>query len=215
MPLRRTRSSAVRVAVAVSVGAAIAAFIGVTAAWKYAPAAGWIVGAGVYLIWTWMIAGRMSPEQTASHAIREGPTWSMAQAIVVLASLASLAGVGYLLIAGSAKGSETYGAAAIGIGSVVVSWFAIHTVFTMRYAQLYYAGAPGGIALNQRDAPAYVDFAYLAFTVGMTYQVSDTEVQTRKIRTTVLQQAMLSYLFGTVILAMVINLVIGLSHVTS
>ena len=69
----------------------------------------------------------------------------MIDAIVLSASLASLAGVGYLLIGGSAKGGEAYGAAAVGIGSVIVSWFAVHTVFTLRYARLYYAGAQGGI----------------------------------------------------------------------
>jgi len=137
-----------------------------------------------------MIAGRMSAEQTASHAARADPTGSMTDAIVLSASLASLAGVGYLLIAGSAKGGEAYGAAAVGIGSVIVSWFAVHTVFTLRYARLYYAGAQGGIGgigFNQPEAPAYVDFAYVAFTIGMAYQVSDTDLQTRKLRATALQ----------------------------
>jgi len=204
--------AAVRVAVAVPVGAAAAAIIGVNAEWKYAPAAGWIAGAAVYLIWTWMLAGRMSPEQTATHATHEGPTWSVIDALVVAASMASLAGVGYLLIAGSAKGAEAYGAAGVGIGSVVVSWVAIHTVFTLRYAQLYYSGTPGAIDFNQPEPPAYADFAYLAFTIGMAFQVSDTDLQTRKIRATALRQALLSYLFGVVIVAMTINLIMELSH---
>ena len=65
----------------------------------------------------------------------------MTDAIVVAASVASLAGVGYLLIAAKAKGGEAYGAAALGIGSVVVGWVAVQTVFTLRYARLYYSGA--------------------------------------------------------------------------
>lgn len=142
----------------------------------------------------------------------------MSDAIVLSASLASLAGVGYLLIAGSAKGAEAYGAAAVGIGSVIVSWFAVHTVFTLRYARLYYVGAQGrigGIGFNQPEAPAYVDFAYVAFTIGTAYQVSDTDLQTRKIRVTALQHSLLSYLLGAVILAMTINLIISLGHFTS
>ena len=212
LPLGREVPAAVRVAVAVPVGAAAAAIIGVNAEWKYAPAAGWIAGAAVYLTWTWMVAGRMSPEQTAAHATRADTTGSMTDAIVVSASTVSLDGVGYLLVAESAKGGEVYGAAAIGIGSVVVSWVAIHTVFTLRYAQLYYSGAPGGIDFNQPEPPAYVDFAYLAFTIGMAFQVSDTDLQTRKIRATALRHALLSYLFGVVIVAMTINLIIELSH---
>lgn len=209
------KASVVRVAVAAPVGAAVAALIGVAAGWKYAPAGGWIAGAALYLIWTWIIAGRMSPEQTALHATHEGASWSMTDAIVVAASVASLAGVGYLLIAGTAKGGEAYGAAALGIGSVVVGWVAVQTVFTLRYARLYYSGASGGIDFNQPEAPAYVDFAYLAFTIGMTYQVSDTDLQTQKIRVTALQQALLSYLFGAVILAMMVNAIIDLAHSSS
>jgi uncharacterized membrane protein len=212
LPLGREVPAAVRIAVAAPVGAAAAAIIGVNAGWKYAPAAGWIAGAAVYLIWTWMVAGRMSPEQTAAHATRVNTTGSITDAIVVLASIVSLAGVGYLLVAASAKGGEVYGAAAIGIGSVVVGWVAIHTVFTLRYAQLYYSGTPGGIDFNQPEPPAYVDFAYLAFTIGMAFQVSDTDLQTRKIRATALRQALLSYLFGVVIVAMAINLIMELSH---
>ena len=209
----RNTPAGLRVAAAVPVGAAAAAILGVTAGWKYAPVTGWIAAAAVYLTWTWMIASRMSPEQTASHATRGDPTWT--DVIVVSASIASLAGVGYLLIAASAKGGEAFGAAAVGIGSVVVSWFAVHTVFTLRYARLYYSHPPGGIDFNQSEAPTYSDFAYLAFTIGMAYQVSDTNLQTRKIRTTALQHSLLSYLLGAVILAMTINLIIGLGNFTT
>ena len=62
---------------------------------------------------------------------------------------------------------------------------------------------------------AYVDFAYVAFTIGMAYQVSDTDLQTRKLRVTALQHSLLSYLLGAVILAMTINLIISLGHFTS
>jgi uncharacterized membrane protein len=197
----------------VPVGAAAAAIIGETVGWKYAPVTGWIVSAAVYLIWTWMIASRMSAEQTASHAIHGAPTWT--DLIVVSASIASLAGVGYLLIAASAEGREAFGDAVLGIGSVVVSWFAVHTVFALRYARLYYSDPPGGIDFNQTEPPSYVDFAYLAFSIGMTYQVSDTNLETRQIRTTALQQSFLSYLLGAVILAMTINLIIGLGNFTT
>ena len=86
----------------------------------------------------------------------------------------------------------------------------VHTTYTTRYALLYYTGKPGGIDFNQGEPPAYVDFAYLAFTLGMTYQVSDTDLQTRPIRATALRHALLSYLLGAVVLATVINLVAGL-----
>jgi uncharacterized membrane protein len=85
----------------------------------------------------------------------------------------------------------------------------VHTVFALRYGRLYYS-TDGGINFHDRSEPTYQDFAYLAFTVGMTYQVSDTEIPARVIRATVLRHALLSFLFGTTIIAMTINIVAGL-----
>jgi uncharacterized membrane protein len=93
---------------------------------------------------------------------------------------------------------------------VVGAWLVVHTVYTTWYALLYYSHDRGGIDFNQGEPPAYADFAYLAFTLGMTYQVSDTDLQTRPIRATALRHALLSYLLGAVVLATVINLVAGL-----
>jgi uncharacterized membrane protein len=128
---------------------------------------------------------------------------------MLIASLASLAGVGYLLMAETSKGGDVV-AAAVGILSVAASWFAVHTVFTLRYARLYYEGGGNGIDFHQ-DTPTYADFAYLAFTIGMTYQVSDTDLNARNIRATALGQALLSFLLGAIILAVTINLVAGLA----
>jgi uncharacterized membrane protein len=65
---------------------------------------------------------------------------------------------------------------------------------------------------GQDDPPRYADFAYLAFTIGMTFQVSDTDLKTTEIRATALRHALLSYLFGSVILAATINLIAGLAR---
>ena len=75
---------------------------------------------------------------------------------------------------------------------------------------LYYTGPVGGVSFNQSAPPGYVDFAYLAFTLGMTFQVSDTDLQTPAIRATALRHALLSYVFGVVIVAATINLVVAL-----
>ena len=93
--------------------------------------------------------------------------------------------------------------------SIVLSWAVVHTLFTLRYAHLYYEGLDGGVDFNG-DQPRYSDFAYLSFTIGMTFQVSDTALQTNLIRRTALMHGLLSYLFGTGILAITINLVASL-----
>ena len=86
-------------------------------------------------------------------------------------------------------------AAAVGIGSVGAAWLVVQTVFTVRYARLYYLNGSSGIDFNQDDTqPAYVDFAYLPFTIGMTYQVSDTDLKARTIRATALH--LLSFVLG-------------------
>ncbi|MCG8656508.1 DUF1345 domain-containing protein [Yimella sp. NH-Cas1] len=83
-------------------------------------------------------------------------------------------------------------------------------VSAARYAHLWYTGKPGGIDFNQDEPPAYRDFFYFSYNLGMTYQVSDTDVFSTDIRSVVLRHSLLSYLFGTVILAATINLVAGL-----
>ena len=84
----------------------------------------------------------------------------------------------------------------------------VHTVFTLRYAHEYYRPPVGGIDFKSSDQPPdYRDFAYVAFTVGMTFQVSDTDVQDLIVRRTVLGHALLGYLFGAVIIAITINVV--------
>jgi uncharacterized membrane protein len=150
------------------------------------------------------------PAGRPRHALAEDPGRATVDLLVVLAALASLGAVSALLaVGGSGSGNKTVDAAA-SVGSVAPAWAAVHTVFTTRYAALYYGGADGGIDFNEDDPPSYGDFAYLSFTIGMTFQVSDTDLKTKPIRRTALRHGLLSYLFGTVIIATMINLVAGL-----
>jgi uncharacterized membrane protein len=119
--------------------------------------------------------------------------------------------VGLLLTLGDAGGGKDVHAA-LSVASVILAWSSVHTMFTTRYARLYYAGEDGGIDFNETDPPKYSDFAYLAFTIGMTFQVSDTNFATKELRATALRHALLSYLFGTFIIASMINLLAGLGR---
>lgn len=210
--LGREGPVAARMAIAVPAGAAAAAVVGELVDWRYAPAVGWIAAAVVWLVWTWAVIRPMDPQATASHATREDPTQRMTHIIVLSASIASLAGVAYLLIAGSGKGAQAIAAAVVGAASVAAAWFAVHTLFTVRYARLFYLEPAGGIEFHQHQSPTYIDFAYVAFTIGMTYQVSDTDLKIPAIRRTALRHAMVSYMLGAVVLAVAVNLVAGLSH---
>jgi uncharacterized membrane protein len=202
----------VRLAISVAVGVAAAVLVLVVAAGRYAPAVGWDVASITLLIWTWLTIWPMGAEDTATYATREDPTRPVSDTLLLAAAVVSLAAVGFFLVqASSAKGSTRDTLAALGVATVVLSWLVVHTVFTLRYAMLYYTGPDGGVDFNQSTAPKYSDFAYLAFTIGMTFQVSDTDLQRPAIRATALRHALLSYLFGAVILATTINLVAGLA----
>ncbi|HEY6797671.1 MAG TPA: DUF1345 domain-containing protein [Kineosporiaceae bacterium] len=178
-----------------------------------APLGGWDVFAAFFLGWVWVMIGRADPDRTAALAVRQDPSQSITDVLLLLAAVASLLGVGDVILLGAAKGDAIGPTVAITLAilSVIVSWLVVHTVFTLRYARLYYLGPDGGIDFKQEGRPQYLDFAYVAFTVGMTFQVSDTDLNSSSIRSTVLWHALLSYLFGAVIIATTINLVAGLA----
>jgi uncharacterized membrane protein len=196
------------------VGIVAAAVMGVVAGWRFAALAGWDAAALVIVVWTWIAIWGRNPEETARLAVRDDPARAVADLLVVAASVASLVGVGFVIVAGSnSKGAAKAALVAFAVLTVIVSWFIVHTTYTLRYARLYYAGTPGGLDFHQEGAqqPQYTDFAYLSLTIGMTFQVSDTEVNSTVMRATILRHALLAYLFGVVIIAIMINLVAGLT----
>jgi uncharacterized membrane protein len=200
-----------RVGVAVAAGACAGLLASLPGSWQIGMLVGWDVAAGVYLAWTWRTIWRRDPAATARLALREDPGRATADALLLVASVASVLAVGLAITAGRVGTSlERDLRAALAVVSVFLSWTVVQTVFTSHYARLYYGHPTGGIDFNQEAPPGYADFAYLAFTVGMTYQVSDTELQTAALRAAALRQALLSYLLGAVILATTINLVAGL-----
>jgi uncharacterized membrane protein len=99
---------------------------------------------------------------------------------VVSASVCSLVPVGLtVLSAGRHHGTDKVLLILLATSVVALSWALVHTVYALRYGDLYYATPTGGIDFNDSGEPDYRDFAYLALTIGMTYQVSDTNLTTR------------------------------------
>lgn len=174
---------------------------------------GWGCAALFFSLWIWARTHRLGPEQTAAHATREDPSRPASELLILLASLASIGAVVIVLVgSGNQSGLARFGSGALGVISLTLSWVLVHTLYTLRYASIYYRGPDGGIDFNQDQKPRYSDFAYVAFTIGMTYQVSDTTFESSEFRSDALRHALLSYLFGAVILAATINLIAGLAH---
>lgn len=174
---------------------------------------GWAGAALLFVSWTLLTILRMDATTTATHASREDPGRVAADITLIAASVASLVAVGLVLIdAHSLSSSSKNLLVGLSVLSVVSSWAVVHTIFTLRYARVYFATPIGGIDFNNDKEPRYSDFAYIAFTVGMTFQVSDTNFKSSEFRSMALRHALLSYLFGTVIVASAINLLLGLGH---
>ena len=193
----------------------ILAAVAVAAAGKavYAPLVGWATAGMLYVAWTLITVLGFNATETRSHARRENPGRALADVVLIFASIASLAAVGFLVFrAGSSTGIDKAFDIGLGLLSVIVSWGVVHTSYLLKYARLYYSDPEGGIDFNDSSAPKYSDFAYLAFTVGMTFQVSDTDIKNKQIRATILKHALLSFLFGTVIIATTINTLASLSQ---
>ncbi len=191
------------------VSAVIVAIVG---PWWLIPLAGWDVAALSFVSWIWRSLWNLNAAHTAKQATRENPRRAAADALLLSASVASLSAVGLVLLrAGDTSGLGKGLLVGLSVISIILAWSVVHTVYTLRYAKLYYEDKSGGVDFNTPGAPCYIDFAYLALTVGMTYQVSDTNLQTTIIRRTALRHALLSYAFGTLIIATTINLIAGLT----
>lgn len=209
---RTDASAGARVGVSVAFGACVAVVVGFLGGGALAPMMGWD-GSGLFFLgWIWLSVWRLDAGETARHAVRDDPRKALADVVLLSASVISLVAVGGVLVhASKSSGLSKEVLVGLGISSVLVAWGVVHTVFTLRYAHLYYARPVGGVDFNEDAPPRYRDFAYLSFTIGMTFQVSDTDLQAKGIRATALRHALLSYLFGAVIIATTINLVAGLT----
>jgi uncharacterized membrane protein len=193
-------------------GAGILAFVvtSLLLPWQVATLIGWSVSAAAFVVSVWISVGRMDGAATAKFAMLEDDSRAAADLVLITASAASLLGVALTLLKASGQsGAARTVITGIATLSVILSWAAVHTVFMLRYARLYFANG-GGIDFNEEQTPTYQDFAYVAFTIGMTYQVSDTAVTVKDIRRSAFRHALLSYVFGTGVVAMLINVVADL-----
>jgi uncharacterized membrane protein len=177
---------------------------------------GWDVFSICMLTISVVIFSSMRPRQIRLLAKQEDGGRIVVFGTVVATTIGSLMGV--MILLGNktfflGKGVETF----IYITGVICSWFLLHVIFTYRYALLYYGDHPldpdlhtVGLQIPNELWPDYLDFAYFAFVIGMTFQVSDIEISSRTIRRVALMHGILSFLFNTVIVALAINVVLEL-----
>lgn len=205
MARRKMMGRNARLLISLLAGVATVVMVGNSGAWDLAFLVGWNVFAGLLILLIFLDFTGHRGEQTAKVAKREDMQESLLDAMVIISAIASIGGVFQLM---ASKNSIEH--LVIAIVTVIISWTVVQVLFTLRYAALYYGDKPGGIDFNGDDSPEFADFAYLAFTLGMTYQVSDTNISSKIIRRAVLQRSLISFMFGVLIIATTINLLAGL-----
>ena len=207
------RRLVVNAAIGVIVAMAVTPFV----ALPLAVLVGWDAAGLTFLLAVLPVIVRADGARTERVATREDETRDTASLLVQASCAASLVSVAVALgFVKHESGGRRALIVTIAIVTVMLSWTVVNCVFTLRYADLFYR-SPGqsNRAVDfgyEADAgpPDYRDFAYLAFTIGMTYQVSDTALHDRRLRGTVLYHAFLSYFFGVVIVATGVNVIAGL-----
>ena len=164
-----------------------------------------------------------TPDQIKSNANTQDSGRRFVFVFALMAASASLFAVVLLLrSAKSFKGVELAAHLGLSVLAVVSAWLLIHTTFAFRYAHMFYddASCPdhdaqpddrvGGLEFPGQNQPDYLDFAYFAFIIGMTFQTSDVEISSRSIRHLNLLHSLLSFAFNTMILALSVNIISGL-----
>ena len=175
--------------------------------------AGWNAAALAIAALAWWLIARTGPTRTRVLAASTDPGRLFIGGFVIVASAFSLLATGFALRGARTcplEGRDLF--LGLGLLAVAAAWMVTHTMYTLRYAHLYYRDGverEGGLTFPGGGHPAYIDFAYYAFTIGMCFQVSDVTITNPRLRRETLLHAMLSFLYNTVILAVALNFAMG------
>ena len=176
----------------------------------------WDVFGLFMLITIWRMFFSLQPEQVRKQAQVEDESRTIIFVIVLASVLISLMGIVILLNTKTKGLINTHIHGPVSILGVGISWLVLHSIFTLRYAHLYYDNISdnnnikGGIVFPEENYPDYLDFAYFAFIIGMTFQVSDTNITLKKIRRLALLHGIISFVYNTIIVAISISVIINL-----
>ncbi|MUN55644.1 DUF1345 domain-containing protein [Kocuria koreensis] len=181
--------------------------LGVNVSWGVL--VGLTVVALAFVVLNWLVLWPMDPDQTQRHAMRERYNPVLEELLITIVAVISMVGlVMVMVIDDSGYGSL---AALVGLAGVFLAWAMLHVMYTTQYAHVYFSGhESGGLDFGKPGKPRYIDFLYFSFMVGMTYGTTDVGVLTTTLRAFVLRHGLLSFVFGTVILATGVSLVSGI-----
>lgn len=150
----------------------------------------------------------MSAAETKEHSGRDNYHPVMEETFAVIVGLVSL-GLVAALFYSTSQGEVTTIGALCTLGSISGSWLMMHMIYAGQYAQLYYDNG-GGIDFHMDDEPSYIDFIYFSTAIGMSFAVSDSDLESTRMRGVVVRHSLCSYLFGTLLMATMINILASL-----
>jgi uncharacterized membrane protein len=174
---------------------------------------GWDAAVIVYLLTTWALFLKAPEAEVRSRAAQEDEGVPVLLLIILAAIVASLAAVVDAMIAAKDAASAAKAIIATSAGAtLILSWLLLQSVFVLHYAHRHFGDGSGkpGIQFPGEQPSGYMDFAYLAFSVGATFQVSDNSILTSKLRKLVTAHAATAYFYNTAILALGINIIASL-----
>lgn len=206
----RSVSSTMRISICSVLGLIAGGATAAFGPWQLAVLIGWSSLSGTLLLWVWSEVHSLDATQTQARSTSEDSTPGVAVLVVVTASVVSLVVVALALIeARHADRALERVLTAMSVLSVTLGWSLVHTMFALHYAHQYYRDPVGGIDFPGGEAPDYRDFAYFSFAIGMSFATSDIDITGRAVRRIALRHALVSYLFGAVIVGLVINVMAG------
>lgn len=173
----------------------------------------WDAAATVYLLTTWSLILRADEAEVRSRAAQEDEGVPVLLLIVLAALVASLGAVIDAMIVAKTAANPVRAFIATSAGATLaLSWLVLQSVFVVHYAHRNFGDGKGkqGIQFPGEPPTGYMDFAYLAFSVGATFQVSDNNILTSKLRRLVTAHAATAYFYNTAILALGINIIASL-----
>lgn len=178
----------------------------------------WITFASMIILMDWIIILSSHPREVRKIAKLQDSSRTFLFLFVIAASIASFGAIVFLLKSSKGHGADVGSHVLLAIIGVIVSWWLLHTIFTLRYAHLYYditrddgsSRTGGGLEFPGNEEPDYLDFVYFSFVLGMTFQVSDVVITSKSIRRMATMHGLLSFGYNTAILALSINVISGM-----
>lgn len=190
--------------------------------------AAWDVAAGCLLALTAAAMARSNAVETLTESQQAEPSSLTMLAVAVATSLIALWGAVVLASrTGDRTAMEQFVHVAIGVLAVLLAWLMVHTQFALHYARIYYDEVTTGVTKTNSQGSGYVpfrkglafpdaeivdywDFIYYSFTIAMCYQTSDVTVTTPRMRRLTISHSVIAFLFVTVQIAFLVNVLGGL-----